>query len=64
MPLLEVVKPVRKVIPDPIVATKVAREVQEAFDRLAEKTYRCTRAELLRACVLDCLKRHEEEKRN
>ena len=63
MPLLEVVKPVRKVIPDPIVATKVAREVQEAFDRLAEKTYRCTRAELLRACVLDCLKRHEEAKR-
>ena len=62
MPLLEVVKPVRKVIPDPIVATKVAREVQEAFDRLAEKTYRCTRAELLRACVLDCLKRHEEAK--
>ena len=59
MPLLEVERPIRKVIPDPIVATKVAREVPESFDRLAEKTYRCTRAELLRACVLDCLKRHE-----
>ena len=59
MPLLEVERPIRKVIPDPIVAKKVAREVQEAFDRLAEKTYRCTRAELLRACVIDCLKRHE-----
>ena len=60
MPLLEVERPVRKVVPDPIVATKVAREVQEAFDRLAETTYKCTRAELLRACVLDCLKRHSE----
>tara|TARA_B100001250_G_scaffold399607_1_gene409205 strand:+ start:98 stop:283 length:186 start_codon:yes stop_codon:yes gene_type:complete len=60
MPLLEVERPTRKVIPDPIVATKVAREVQEAFDQLAERTYCCTRAELLRACVLDCLKRHEQ----
>ena len=62
MPLLEVERPVRKVVPDPIVATKVAREVQEAFDQLAERTYKCTRAELLRACVLVCLKRHEEAK--
>ena len=60
MPLLEVERPRRKVIPDPIVATKVAREVQEAFDQLAERTYFCTRGELLRACVLDCLKRHEQ----
>ncbi len=37
MPLLEVVRPARKVVPDPIVTTKVAREVQEAFDRLEEK---------------------------
>ena len=37
MPLLEVERPTRKVIPDPIVATKVAREVQEAFDQLAER---------------------------
>ena len=60
MHLLEVLKPTRKVIPDPIIATKVSREVQEAFDELATKHYRCTRAELLRACVLDCLKRHGE----
>ena len=60
MPLLEVVRPARKVVPDPIVTTKVAREVQEAFDQLAERTYKCTRAELLRACVLDCLKRHQQ----
>ena len=60
MQLLEVERPSRKVIPDPIVATKVAREVQEAFDQLAERTYRCARAEFLRSCVLDCLKRHEQ----
>ena len=60
MSLLEVERPKRKVVPDPIVATKVAREAQEAFDRLAETTYKCTRAELVRACVLDCLKRHSE----
>ena len=42
-----------------IVATKVAREVQEAFDKLAVRKYRVTRAELLRACVIDCPKRHE-----
>ena len=48
MPLIEVVKPTRKVIPDPIIATKVSKEVQESFDQLAEKTYHVTRAELLR----------------
>ena len=63
MRLLEIERPSRKLIPDPIVATKVEREVQEAFDHLAERTYRCTRAELLRACVLDCLKRHEAAKK-
>ena len=62
MPLLEIESPSRNLIPDPIVATKVEREVQEAFDHLAKRTYRCTRAELLRACVLDCIKRHEEAK--
>ena len=56
MLLLEVERPTRKVIPDPI----VAREVQEAFEQLAERTYRCIKAELLRACVLDSLKRHEQ----
>ena len=61
MHLLEVLKPTRKVIPDPIIATKVSREVQKAFDHLATKNYRCTRAELLRAIVIDALKRHEVE---
>ena len=60
MPLLEVERPTRKVIPDPIVATKVAREVQEAFDQLAERTYLFTRTKLLRAPTPDCLKRHEQ----
>ena len=36
---------------------KVGKKVTaEAFDQLAEKTYHVTREELLRACVLDCLK--------
>ena len=60
MPLLEIKKPTRKIFPDPIIACKVSRETQAAFDLLAEKTYECTRAELMRACVLDCLKRHEQ----
>ena len=61
MQLLDVLKPTRKAIPDPIIATKVSREVQKAFDHLATKNYRCTRAELLRAIVIDALKRHEVE---
>ena len=60
MPILEIERPTRKVIPDPIIATKVSKEIQEAFDKLAVRKYRVTRAELLRACVLDCLKRHEQ----
>ena len=35
MLLLQVERPSRKVIPDPIIATKVSKEVQEAFDQLA-----------------------------
>ena len=60
MQLIDVERPIRKVVPDPILAAKVSREVQKAFDQLATKTYLCTRAELLRAIVLDCLKRHSE----
>ena len=60
MQLIDVERPIRKVVPDPILACKVSREVQKAFDQLASKNYRCSRAELLRACVLDCLKRHEQ----
>ena len=60
MPILEIERPRRKLIPDPIIATKVSKEIQAAFDKLAVKEYRVTRAELLRACVLDCLKRHSE----
>ena len=61
MQIIDIERPIRKVRPDPIVATKISREVQKAFDQLATKNYRCTRAELLRAIVLDCLKRHEVE---
>ncbi len=60
MQLIDVERPIRKVVPDPILATKVPGEIQKAFDQLANKNYRCTRAELLRACVLDCLNRHSE----
>ena len=60
MPILEIERSARKSIPDPIIATKVSKEVQEAFDKLVVRKYHVTRAELLRACVLDCLKRHEE----
>ena len=59
MSLLQIDRPTRKVI-QPIIATKISPEIQAAFDLLAEKTYECTRAELMRACVLDCLKRHAE----
>ena len=60
MQIIDVERPIRKVRPEPIVATKVPIEIQKAFDQLATKNYRCTRAELLRASVLDCLKRHEQ----
>ena len=60
MPLLEIDRPLRKIAPDPIIACKVAPDIQAAFDRLALTKYNCTRAELMRACVLDCLKRHAE----
>ena len=60
MPLLEVIRPARKEVPDPIIACKVSKGTQAAFDHLAERTYKCTSAELMRACVLDCLKRHEQ----
>ena len=59
MPILEIARSTRKTIPDPIIATKVSKEIQEAFDKLAVRKYHVTRAELLRACVIDCLKRHE-----
>ena len=60
MSLLQIERSVRKAVPDPIIACKVPQKVQSAFDQLAIKNYCCTRAELMRACVLDCLKRHEQ----
>ena len=59
MQIIDIERPIRKVRSGPIVATIISREVQKAFDQLATKNYRCTRAELLRALILDCLKRHE-----
>ena len=61
MTILEIERSKRKIIPDPIIATKVSKEVQEAFDKLAVRKYRVTRAELLRACFIDCLKRHQDQ---
>ena len=46
MPLLEVVKPARKEAPNPIIACKVSKGTQAAFDHLSEGTYNCTRLEL------------------
>ena len=63
MPILEIARSTRKTIPDPIIATKVSKEIQAAFDKLAVRKYHVTRSELLRACVIDCLKRHEEDKK-
>ena len=59
MQIIDVERPIRQVVPDPIIATKVSREIQKAFDHLATKNYRCPRAELLRAIVIDTLKRHQ-----
>ena len=61
MPILEIERSTQKTIPDPIIATKVSKEIQEAFDKLAVRKYHVTRAELLRACVIDCLKRHQDQ---
>ena len=61
MQIIDIERPIRKVRPDPIIATKISREVQKAFDQLATKNNRCTRAELLRALILDFLERHEVE---
>ena len=38
----------------------VANDIQAAFDLLALNIYYCTRAELMRACIVDCLKRHAQ----
>ena len=62
MPLLVIDRPTRKISPDPIIACKVTPEIQTAFDQLALNKYKCTRAELMRACIVDCLKRHEAAK--
>ena len=59
MSLLDIDRPTRKIIPDAIIACKVPVEIQDAFEQLAHSKYNFTRAELMRACVLDCLKRHE-----
>jgi len=63
MPLIEVVKPTRKEITDPIITTKASKELQEAYDNHAVRKYHVIRSDLLRTCVLDCLKRHEEAKK-
>ena len=38
MQLIDVERAIRKVAPDPIIACKVSREIQKAFDQLATKT--------------------------
>ncbi|AIQ97460.1 hypothetical protein [Prochlorococcus sp. MIT 0801] len=43
MPLLDVERPIRKVVADQIVTCKVTQKKQIAFDLLAEKKYGCSR---------------------
>ena len=36
MPILEIERSTRKIIPDPIIATKVSKEIQQAFEMVFE----------------------------
>ena len=60
MLLLQIDKPNRKIVPDPIIACKVDPDIQAAFNQLALNTYNCNRAKLMRACIIDCLKLHAQ----
>ena len=60
MPLIQIDRPNRKIATDHNIACKVDPGIQAAFDQLALNIYNCTRAELMRACIVDCLKRHAQ----
>ena len=57
--LLDVKGRMRKVDATPTIQYRVDAQIFERFSALAEH-YKCSNAELLRALIKDCLKRHQE----
>ena len=57
--LLDVKERTQKVDATPTIQCRVNDATFEKFGQLAEH-YNCTKAELMRALIKDCLKRHKE----
>ena len=57
--LLDVKERIRKADETPTIQCRVDAQIFERFSALAEH-YKCSNAELLRALIKDCLKRHQE----
>ena len=57
--LLDVKGRMRKVDATPTIQYRVDDQIFKRFSALAEH-YKCSNAELLRALIKDCLKRHQE----
>ena len=57
--LLDVKGRMRKVDATPTIQCRVDAKIFERFSALAEH-YKCSNAELLRALIKDCLKRHKD----
>ena len=57
--LLEVKERMRKADTTPTIQCRVDAQIFERFSALAEH-YKCSNAELLRALIKDCLKRHKD----
>ena len=57
--LLDVKERTRKADATPTIQCRVDVQIFERFSALAEH-YKCSNAELLRALIKDCLKRHKD----
>ena len=57
--LLDVKERMRKADATPTIQCRVDVQIFERFSALAEH-YKCSNAELLRALIKDCFKRHKE----
>ena len=57
--LLDVKERMRKADTTPTIQCRVDAQIFERFSDLAEH-YKCSNAELLRALIKDCLKRHKD----
>ena len=57
--LLDVKERTRKADATPTIQCRVDDQTFQKFSQLAEH-YKCSNAELLRALIKDCLKRHKE----